>query len=91
MGFKINGMEIEDIFKKMTDDELREINSTAIQIRENRDNQKREKAWLAVRNAIVDYCKEYGYINFYDYEGHEHYTIDLSDDFSTIGTIREKI
>lgn len=91
MGFKINSMEIENIFKDMTDDELCKIKDTASQIMENRDNQKREKAWLAVRNAIADYCKEYGYINFYDYEGHEHFTIDLSDDFSTMGTIREKI
>lgn len=91
MGFKINGTEIENIFKDMTDDELCKIKDTASQIMENRDHQKKEKAWLAVRNAIADYCKEYGYIDFYDYEGYEHSTICSSDDFSTIGTIREKI
>lgn len=90
MGFKINGMEIKDIFKEMTDDELREINSTAIKILENRDK-KKEKAWLAVRNAIADYCKDYKSIDFYSYGNYEHFTICLSDDFSTIGTIREKI
>lgn len=90
MGFKINGMEIKDIFKEMTDDELREINSTAIKILENRDK-KREKAWLAVKNAIANYCKDYKSIDFYSYGDYEHFTICLSDDFSTIGTIREKI
>ena len=90
MGFKINGMEIKDIFKEMTDDELREINSTAIKILENRDK-KKEKAWLAVRNAIADYCKDYKSIDFYSYGDYKHFTICLSDDFSTIGIIREKI
>lgn len=90
MGFKINGMEIKDIFKEMTDDELYKIKDTASQILENRDK-KREKAWLAVKNAIADYCKDYGSIDFYSYGNYEHFTICLSDDFSTIGTIREKI
>ena len=91
MGFKINGMEIENIFKDMTDDELCKIKDTASQIMENRDHQKKEKAWLAVKNAIADYCKEYGSIDFYDYGNYERFTICFTDDFSTIGTIREKI
>ena len=58
---------------------------------ENRDKKKKEKAWLAVRNAIADYCKEYGSIDFYDYGDYERFTICSTDDFSTIGTIKEKI
>lgn len=46
MGFKINGMEIENVFKDMTDDELCKIKDTASQILENRDHQKRKKLGL---------------------------------------------
>lgn len=84
MELKIDSMEL----KVLTDDELQKINSIATEILETRYNQKKEKAWLAVRNAIADYCKEYGCIDIC--EEYDNLTIDSTNDFSTIGEIHFK-
>lgn len=83
---EIFGVEIEDIFKEMTDDELRKISNTSAKILETRYNQKKEKDWIAVRDAIINYCKNYGsiYINLCE---EDNLTIDSTNDFSSIGEI----
>lgn len=83
---EILGMEIEDIFKEMTDDELRKISNISAKILETRYNQKKEKDWLAVKDAIINYCKNHGsiYINLC---GEDNLTIDSTNDFSSIGEI----
>lgn len=83
---EILGVEVEDIFEGLTDDELRKISNISAKILETRYNQKKEKDWLAVKDAIINYCKSYGsiYINL---SGEDNLTIDSTNDFSSIGEI----
>ena len=91
MELKIDSMGMESSLSKMTDEELCKIKDTVSQILETRYFQKKEKAWLAVRNAIADSCKEYESIDFYSYGDYdEHFTINSTDDFSSIGEIHSK-
>lgn len=85
MELKIDGMGMESSLSKMTDEELCKIKDTVSQILETRYFQKKEEAWLAVKDAIANYCKEYGSIEIIG----EYDTILLhsTDDFSTIGKI----
>lgn len=90
MELKIDSMGMESSLSKMTDDELLKIKNTVSQILETRDFQKKEKAWLVVRNAIAEYCKEYESIDFYGCGDYEHFIIDSTNDFSAIGEIHSK-
>lgn len=85
MELKIDSMGMESSLDKMTDDELLKIHSTISKILENRDYQKKEKAWLAVKDAIANYCKNYGSIDICG--EYDNLTINSTDDFSTIGGI----
>lgn len=86
MELKIDSMGMESSLSKMSDDELLKIDSSISKILEKRNNQKKEKAWLAVRDAIFDYCENYGSIKIF---GDYAFSIDSTDDFSTIGAIKE--
>ena len=83
---EILGVEVEDIFEGLTDDELRKISNISAKILETRYNQKKEKDWIAVRNAIINYCKSYGSIDI-NLSGEDNLTIDSTNDFSSIGEI----
>lgn len=83
---EIFGVEIEDIFEGLTDDELRKISNISAKILETRYNQKKEKDWIAVRDAIINYCKSYGSIDI-NLSGEDNLTIDSTNDFSSIGEI----
>lgn len=86
MELKIDSMGMESSLSKMTDDELLKIKNTVSQILETRYFQKKEKAWLVVKDAIANYCKNYGSIciNLY---GEDNLTLDSTNDFSSIGEI----
>lgn len=90
MELKIDSMGMESSLSKMTDDELLKIKNTVSQILETRYFQKKEKAWLVVRNAIAEYCKEYESIDFYGCGDYEHFIIDSTNNFSAIGEIHSK-
>lgn len=83
---EILGVEVEDIFKGLTDDELRKISNISAKILETRYNQKMEKDWIAVRDAIINYCENYGSIRI-NLCGEDNLTIDSTNDFSSIGEI----
>lgn len=83
---EILGVEVEDIFEGLTDDELRKISNISAKILETRYNQKMEKDWIAVKDAIINYCKNYGSIHI-NLCGEDNLTIDSTNDFSSIGEI----
>lgn len=87
MELRIDGMGIESSLNKMADDELLKIKNTVSQILENRDYQKKEKDWLAVRDAIANYCENYESIEIF---GEYANNINSTDDFSSIGEIYSK-
>lgn len=87
MELKIDSIEMESSLSKMTDDELLKIKNTVSQILETRYFQKKEEAWLAVKDAIANYCKNYGSIDIYTSEEYPILTFDSTINFSTIGEI----
>lgn len=87
MELKIDSMGIESSLSKMTDNELLKIKNTVSQILETRYFQKKEKDWLAVRDAIANYCKNYGSIDIFICGDDNIHALDSTDDFSTLGEI----
>lgn len=85
MELKIDGMGMESSLSKMTDEELCKIKDTVSQILETRYFQKKEEAWLTVKDAITNYCKNYRSIDICG--EYDNLTINSTDDFSTIGEI----
>jgi hypothetical protein len=85
MELKIDSMGMESSLSKMTDEELCKIKDTVSQILETRYFQKKEKDWLALKDAIANYCKNYGSIDICG--EYDNLTINSTDDFSTIGEI----
>lgn len=85
MELKIDSIGMESSLSKMTDDELLKIKNTVSQILETRYFQKKEEAWLVVKDAIANYCKNYGSIDICG--EYDNLTINSTDDFSTIGEI----
>ena len=85
MELKIDSMGMESSLSKMTDEELCKIKDTVSQILETRYFQKKEKDWLALKDAIANYCKNYGSIDICG--EYDNLTTNSTDDFSTIGEI----
>lgn len=85
---EILGVEVEDIFEGLTDDELRKISNISAKILETRYNQKKEKDWLAVKDAVINYCKNHGSIDICG--EYDNLTLDYTNDFSDIGEIHFK-
>ncbi len=87
MELKIDSMGMENSLSKMTDDELLKIKNTVSQILETRYFQKKEEAWLVVKDAITNYCKNYGSIDIFICGNDDILALDSTDDFSTLGEI----
>lgn len=87
MELKIDSMGMKSSLSKMTDDELLKIKNTVSQILETRYFQKKEKDWLAVKDAIANYCKNYGSIDIFIHGDDDILALDSTDDFSTVGEI----
>lgn len=87
MELKIDGMGMESSLSKMTDEELCKIKDTVSQILETRYFQKKEEAWLTVKDAITNYCKNYGSIDIFIRGNDDVLALDSTDDFSTLGEI----
>lgn len=75
-------------FAEMSDAEL-DIMASAIRAEaDRRQNQKQEKMWNAVKNAIKDYINEFGEIEIESMV--ETVYLSAMDDYQTFGTIEQK-
>ena len=72
----------------MSDLELSELAQAIIAEREKRNRAKKELAWNDLREAIMDYCREFGDIEIRSNEDDEwRADIDLYSDWKEIGCI----
>ena len=75
-------------FTLMSDEELDKLASAIRAEADRRRNQRQERMWNAVKNAIKEYIAEFGEIEIDDI-GETCY-LDASDDYQTWGTIEKR-
>lgn len=75
-------------FAEMTDAELNKLSDAIKAEMLRRHNLKQERMWNAVKNAIKDYIKEFGGIEFEIADGETFY-LDENDDYQVWGSIRQ--
>lgn len=72
----------------MSEMELSELSQAITAEREKRNRVKKEQAWHAVRNAIMDYCRQFGDIEVRSCESEEWQAdIDIHSDLEEFGCI----
>ena len=72
----------------MTDLELSEMAQVIVAEREKRSRAKKELAWADLREAIMDYCRQFGDIEIRSNEdGEWQADIDIYSDLEEIGYI----